>query len=111
MDIGTQSLDLALWFMANYEPSAFVTMKDGSLIAIDDSWVLNSTEERCAAAYLCGTKAGGVDRFPGKSVEAVDVGSAGMGEDTGFASIKTFYRVFQKRNGIPPGAFRARENR
>ena len=37
---------------------AFVTMKDGSLITIDASWVLNSTEERCAASYLCGTKAG-----------------------------------------------------
>lgn len=36
----------------------FVTMKDGSLITIDSSWILNSTEERCASSYLCGTKAG-----------------------------------------------------
>lgn len=36
----------------------FVTMKDGSLITIDASWVLNSTEERCAASTLCGTIAG-----------------------------------------------------
>ena len=36
----------------------FVTMKDGSLITIDTSWVLNSTEERCAASTLCGTIAG-----------------------------------------------------
>ncbi len=36
----------------------FVTMKDGSLITLDASWLLNSTEERCASAYLCGTKAG-----------------------------------------------------
>lgn len=37
---------------------AFVTMKDGSLITIDASWILNSTEERCASSYLCGTVAG-----------------------------------------------------
>jgi len=37
---------------------AFVTMKDGSLVTIDASWVLNHTEERCAATYLCGTVAG-----------------------------------------------------
>lgn len=86
---------------------AFVTMKDGSLITIDASWILNSTEERCASSYLCGTKAGaeltgvggenneklylnkimggkqvkidvntaagGVDLFPGKTVEPYDV--------------------------------------
>lgn len=37
---------------------AFVTMKDGSLVTIDASWIINSTEERCASTYLCGTKAG-----------------------------------------------------
>lgn len=37
---------------------AFVSMKDGSLITIDASWILNSTDERCAAAQLCGTVAG-----------------------------------------------------
>lgn len=96
IDIGTHSLDLALWFMNNYEPATvtgvtfdklgktlspslqgnflgtwdpntfevedaafgFVTMKDGSLITLDASWVLNSTEERCAATYLCGTVSG-----------------------------------------------------
>ena len=86
---------------------AFVTMKDGSLITIDASWILNSTEERCAASYLCGTVAGaeltgvgganneklylnkimggkqvkieantsvgGVDLFPGKTVQPFDV--------------------------------------
>ncbi len=86
---------------------AFVTMKDGSLITIDASWIINSTEERCAASYLCGTiagaeltgvggsndkklylnkimggkqvkieadtEAGGVDLFPGRSVQAADV--------------------------------------
>ena len=86
---------------------AFVTMKNGALITIDASWILNSTEERCAAAYLCGTvagaeltgvggsnneklylnkimggkqvkieantAAGGVDLFPGKTVQAFDV--------------------------------------
>lgn len=36
----------------------FITMKDGSLIILDAAWVINSTEERCAAAYLCGTAAG-----------------------------------------------------
>lgn len=36
----------------------FVLMKDGSLITIDASWVINSTEERCAATTLCGTIAG-----------------------------------------------------
>jgi predicted dehydrogenase len=36
----------------------FVTMKDGSLVTLDASWIINSTEERCAAAYLCGTIAG-----------------------------------------------------
>lgn len=37
---------------------AFVTMKNGALITIDASWIINHTEERCASAYLCGTKAG-----------------------------------------------------
>ncbi len=37
---------------------AFVTMKNGALITIDASWILNHTEERCASTYLCGTKAG-----------------------------------------------------
>ena len=50
------------WDPATYEVEdaafAFVTMKDGSLITIDATWVLNHTEERCAAAYLCGTVAG-----------------------------------------------------
>lgn len=53
---------LGTWDPDTYEVEdaafAFVTMKDGSLITIDASWVLNSTEERCAAAYLCGTEAG-----------------------------------------------------
>jgi predicted dehydrogenase len=96
IDIGTHSLDLALWFMNNYEPKtvtgitfeklgntlpkgmqgnpmgewnektydvedaafAFVTMKNGSLVTIDASWILNSTNERCASNTLCGTIAG-----------------------------------------------------
>lgn len=96
IDIGTHSLDMALWLMDNYEPATvtgvtfdklgttlkpenqanfmgtwnpdtfevedsafgFVTMKNGSLVTIDASWVLNSTEERCASCYLCGTEAG-----------------------------------------------------
>ncbi len=33
-------------------------MKNGALITIDASWILNSTKERCAATDLCGTKAG-----------------------------------------------------
>lgn len=36
----------------------FIKMKDGSLITLDASWILNHTEERCASTYLCGTKAG-----------------------------------------------------
>lgn len=96
IDIGTHSLDLALWLMDNYEPAAvtgvafhklgttlqpgeqgnflgtwdpaqyevedaafgFVRMKNGALITLDASWIRNSTEERCASVYLCGTKAG-----------------------------------------------------
>ncbi len=50
------------WDPSTYEVEdaafGFVTMKDGSLITIDASWVLNSTEERCAASTLCGTVAG-----------------------------------------------------
>lgn len=106
-----QGNSMGSWDPATYEVEdsafAFVTMKDGSLITIDASWVLNSTEERCAASYLCGTKAGaeltgvggenngklylnkimgnkqvkidvntkagGVDLFPGKNVDAADV--------------------------------------
>lgn len=102
---------MGAWDPAAYEVEdaafAFVTMKDGSLVTIDATWILNSTEERCAAAYLCGTKAGaeltgvggandhklylnqimgnkqvqsevntaagGVDLFPGKSVNPGDV--------------------------------------
>lgn len=36
----------------------FVTMKNGALITIDASWIINHTEERCASSYLCGTRAG-----------------------------------------------------
>ncbi len=57
-----QGNPMGAWDPAAYEVEdaafAFVTMKDGSLITIDATWILNSTEERCAAATLCGTKAG-----------------------------------------------------
>jgi predicted dehydrogenase len=36
----------------------FIVMKNGALVSIDTSWILNSTEERCASVYLCGTIAG-----------------------------------------------------
>lgn len=53
---------LGTWDPSTYEVEdsafGFITMKDGSLITLDSSWVLNSTEERCASSYLCGTKAG-----------------------------------------------------
>ena len=53
---------LGTWDPDTYEVEdaafGFVTMKDGSLITLDATWILNSTEERCASAYLCGTKAG-----------------------------------------------------
>ena len=59
---GNQGNAMGAWDPATYEVEdaafAFVTMKDGSLITIDATWVLNSTEERCAASYLCGTAAG-----------------------------------------------------
>jgi predicted dehydrogenase len=54
-------------FLGTWDPNSFevedsafgfITMKDGSLIILDTSWVLNHTEERCACATLCGTKAG-----------------------------------------------------
>ncbi len=32
-----------------------------------------------------------------------------ISEKSGFSSVKTFYRVFQKRNGKSPGAFRAKK--
>lgn len=57
-----QGNPMGAWDPATFEVEdaafAFVTMKDGSLITIDASWLLNHTEERCAAAYLCGTQAG-----------------------------------------------------
>ena len=37
---------------------AFITMKNGDLVTLDASWVLNSTDERCASSTLCGTEAG-----------------------------------------------------
>ena len=53
---------LGTWDPDTYEVEdaafGFVTMKDGSLITLDATWILNSTEERCASSYLCGTKAG-----------------------------------------------------
>jgi predicted dehydrogenase len=53
---------LGVWDEKTYDVEdaafAFVTMKDGSLITIDASWVINSTDERCAASTLCGTLAG-----------------------------------------------------
>ncbi len=108
---GNQGNAMGAWDPKTYEVEdsafAFVTMKNGALITIDASWVLNSTEERCASAYLCGTgagaeltgvggandgklylnkvmgnkqvvidvntSAGGVDLFPGKTVQAGDV--------------------------------------
>ena len=58
----SQGNGMGPWDPATYEVEdaafGFVTMKDGSLITIDASWVLNSTEERCAASTLCGTVAG-----------------------------------------------------
>lgn len=57
-----QGNPMGAWNPETYEVEdaafAFVTMKDGSLITIDATWVINSTEERCASAYLCGTNAG-----------------------------------------------------
>lgn len=59
---GEQGNFLGTWDPDSYEVEdaafGFITMKDGSLITLDASWVLNSTEERCASAYLCGTRAG-----------------------------------------------------
>ena len=59
---GEQGNGMGPWDPEHYEVEdaafGFVTMKDGSLITIDSSWILNSTEERCASSYLCGTKAG-----------------------------------------------------
>lgn len=53
---------LGTWDPDTYEVEdaafGFVTMKDGSLITLDATWVINSTEERCASTYLCGTVAG-----------------------------------------------------
>jgi predicted dehydrogenase len=53
---------LGTWDPAAYEVEdaafGFVTMQNGALITLDASWVLNTTEERCAACTLCGTKAG-----------------------------------------------------
>ena len=53
---------LGTWDPDTYEVEdaafGFITMKDGSLITLDATWILNSTEERCASTYLCGTEAG-----------------------------------------------------
>jgi predicted dehydrogenase len=53
---------MGVWDPSTYEVEdaafGFITMKDGSLVTLDASWVLNTTEERCASTYLCGTKAG-----------------------------------------------------
>ena len=50
------------WDPSTYEVEdaafAFVTMKNGALITIDSSWVLNFADIRCAASTLCGTVAG-----------------------------------------------------
>jgi len=53
---------MGVWDPTTYEVEdaafGFITMKDGSLITLDSSWILNTTEERAAASYLCGTMAG-----------------------------------------------------
>jgi predicted dehydrogenase len=57
-----QGNSMGPWDPSTYEVEdaafAFITMKNGSLVTIDSSWILNSTEERNASTYLCGTKAG-----------------------------------------------------
>lgn len=44
-------------------------------------------------------------------LEHTDMPVPQVSERSGFVSLKTFYRVFRKRTGMPPGAFRAREQR
>ena len=80
IDIGTHSLDLTLWMMNNYEPATVTgvtynklgtTLAPGNQGNAMGAWdpatyevedaafaFVNSTEERCAASYLCGTAAG-----------------------------------------------------
>lgn len=62
LQVNEQGNGMGPWNPQDFEVEdaafAFVTMKDGSLITIDASWILNHTEERCASTYLCGTKAG-----------------------------------------------------
>ena len=59
---GEQGNPMGNWDNTTYDVEdaafGFVTMKDGSLIKIDASWILNSTNERCASTSLYGTKAG-----------------------------------------------------
>lgn len=59
---GKQGNPMGVWNEKAYDVEdaafGFVTMKNGSLITIDASWIINSTEERCASSTLCGTIAG-----------------------------------------------------